>query len=86
MDAIRNPKFTMKEDAKIDCRACGAILRPVYEFVSAHIEEFRKALGQEPKVSDKFVCINCGLIYESDFTNTGNVIEWLEAIKAYYKS
>jgi hypothetical protein len=75
----------MPEDAKIQCRACGGTLRPIYEFVAAFLEDFRKMLGQEPKKSDKWVCINCYLIYESDYNNTEFKCEWGEALKKYYE-
>ena len=51
-----------------------------------NLEDFRKMLGQEPKKTDRWACINCGLIYESDFNNTEFKLEWLEAVKAYYKT
>jgi hypothetical protein len=82
----RNPKFIMPEDAPIVCKACGGTLRPVYEFVQAYLEDFRKMLGAEPKKSDKWCCLDCGFIYDSDFINTGNKIEWLEPMKVHYKN
>jgi len=82
----RNPKFTMPEEAKINCNACGGTLRPVEEFVLAFKDEFTKALGHEPKfIEKKWVCSYCGLIYDPDFVNTGIKIEWADALRKYYE-
>ena len=82
----RNPKFTMPGDAKITCKACGGTLRPVYEFVSAYLDEFRKAIGAEPKNGGKWNCIICGSIYDTDFINTGFKVDWTEALIKHYKA
>ena len=83
---MRNPKFIMPEDCSIVCRACGGILRPVEEFVRAYLKEFTMALGHEPTFPEKkFVCIECGLMYNPDLTNTGIKIDWAEALVKHYQ-
>ena len=68
------------------CNACGGELKPIKEFVNFYYNDFVKMLGREPKESTKFNCIICGLIYDEEFFNTGNRIDWWEALKKHYEN
>ena len=82
---IDESKFTMPVKAEIVCKSCGGTLRPVYEFVSAYKEEFTKAIGAPPKNGGKWNCCICGMVYDSDFVNTGVILDWAEALKKHYE-
>jgi rubredoxin len=92
---IDKSKFILKDKiAKIQCKSCGGVLRPIPElFFKNGIEAYEKfkqgfkvETGLDWKDSDSWVCCLCGLIYDKDFVNTGNVVTWLPALKEYYGS
>ena len=88
-----NKKFILKDKfAQIKCRACGGDLRPVNELFLKNgqaaydnmTKEFQAQTGMAWKESPCWNCCICGLIYDENFVNTGNVVSWLAALKEYY--
>ena len=84
---VDKSKFVITEfEAQCKCKVCGGILRPVKEFVLAFKTEFTQMLGHEPTFPEfNWNCIECGLIYDNKFNNTGNIVSWFPALKKYYQ-